>query len=609
MFIANSFCMNKWKVLLILLALIMPVNSSAESIDDIIKPQSQLLKKAWNLIKEQRSQEAIDIISEYQADDSSLPYYYFIYGKALREIKKTYMAVKHLRLAYIYSTGDLRALSLLERANTYLDMEFFYEARSDYRRFMKEFSDSKYIQQAHLGLAKSLSAIGLLKEALTHYKSAGNTPDAILGKANTLQRLGMLKEANDVYMSVMQKNSEVIKKDNESLYYLGENLRLMNKYLEAKRYLFLVQDSQFKDKASISLAMIATNESRMEEAIKYLNLALLSKDRKIKRQALLNLADIHLKLGKMNEAIGNLENIRYNYPYGSEYDEAILRLSKLYRQKGQFSRAGSLLREIVFNVSSFRREALDELEGIILDVIERDKSLFIGLWQSVGKWMFDNSREQTLLKVAEALENKNILSFEIYSWLSRHGSKDIKIQSITAMFNFYADIGDANKAEEYIKMLKGMKTSGDDIRRMESRMLFLKGDTGSSAELLLSIRNLNSEDLVLLGKTLTAAKDIRKATAVYERALQEMGGDSWAYIRLADILYEQDRTAEALNYYKLAMDKDPSNEWVLYRISAIGNEENEDNNLGKIKNDLVLMRLANIKLKERDINRKIMEIF
>ncbi len=585
----------------------MPINSWAESIDDIIKPQQ--LKKAWDLLKEHKPQEAINTISEYQADDSSLPYYYFIYGKTLREIKKTSMAVENLRMAYIYSTGDLKALSLLERAHSYLDMEYFYEARIDYLRFIKEFPDSKYIQQAHLGLAKSMSAIGLLREALRHYELASDTPDAVFGKANTLQRLMMMKEANDIYMSAIQKNSEHIKKDAESLYYFGENLRLMNKYLEAKRYLLLVQDSRFKDKASISLGLIAADESRMQEAIKYFNLALLSKDRKIKRQALLNLADIHLKSGKMNEAIGNLETIRYEYPYGSEYYEAILRLSGLYRQKDQFSRAVSLLREIVFSASSFRRNALDELEEVILYAIEKDKSLFVELWQSMGKWMFDGSREQTLLKAAEALENKGILFFEIYLWLSKYGSKDAKILSISAIFNFYADIGDANKAEEYIKMLKGMKASGDDIKRMEARMHFIKENGDSSAELLLSIKNLSSEDLDLLGKTLAAAKDIKKAIVVYERALKNVGSDSWAYIRLADILYEQGRTTEALNYYKLAMDRDPSNEWVLYRVSAIGNIDNEDNSLGKIRNDPILVKMSNIRLRELDINRKTMEIF
>lgn len=584
----------------------MPINSWAEPIDDIIKPQQ--LKKAWDLLKDRKPQEAINTISEYQTDDSSLPYYYFIYGKALREIKKASMAVENLRKAYIYSTGDLRALSLIERAHSYFDMEYFYEAGTDYRRFIKEFPDSKYIQQAHLGLAKSMSAIGLLREALRHYELVGDIPDAVFGKANTLQRLMMIKEANDIYMSAIQKNSEYIKKDDESLYYFGENLRLMNKYLEAKRYLLLVQGSRFKDKASISLGLIAADESRMQEAIKYFNLALLSKDRKIKRQALLNLADIHLKLGKMNEAIGNLESIRYEYPYGSEYYEAIFRLSGLYRQKDQFSRAVSLLREIIFSASSFRRNALDELEEIILDAIEKDKSLFVELWQSMGKWMFDGSREQTLLKVAEALENKSILFFEIYLWLSKYGSKDAKILSISAISNFYADIGDANKAEEYIKMLKGMKASGDDIKKLEAKIHFIKGNGDSSAELLLSIKNLSSEDLDLLGKTLRSAKDIKKAAVVYERALKNKGGDSLAYIRLADILYEQGRTTEALNYYKLAMDKDPSNEWVLYRISTIENVDNEDNNR-KIKNDPILVRMANIRLRELDINKKTMEIF
>lgn len=585
----------------------MPLHSWAETIDDIIKPQQ--LKKAWDLLKIQKPQEAINIISEYKPDDLSLPYYYFVYGKALREIKKTSLAVEHLRKAYIYSTGDLRALALLERASTYIDMGYFYEARIDYLRFIKEFSDSKYIQQAYLGLAMSLSEIGLLRDALRHYELAGDTPDAVLGKANTLQAVGMVKEANDIYMSVIQKNSELIKKDNKSLYYFGENLRLTGKYSDAKRYLSLVQDSRFKDKASISLGLISADESRMEEAVKYLNLALLSKDRKIKRQALLNLAAIQLKLGKMNEAIGNLENIRYNYPYGSEYYEAILKLSGLYRQKGQFSRAVSLLKEIVFSASSFRRDALDGLEGVMLDVKEENESLFIELWQSVGKWMFDSSREQTLLMAAEALENKSILFFEIYSWLSKHGSKDAKIRSISAISNFYLDIRDADRAEEYIKLLKGIKVSGDDIKRMEARVLFIKGDDSSSAELLLSIKNLSSKDIDLLGKTLTTAKDIKKAISVYERALKVVGGDLSAYVRLADILYDQGRTEEALNYYKIVIDMDPSNEWALYRISAIGDRDHEENSIGKIKNDPVLMRLSNIKLMELDINRKKAEIF
>lgn len=588
--------------------IILPAASGAESFEELIKAPP--LKKAWESLKTNRPSEGIKILSEYQPDTESLAPYHFIYARAMGATQKSLQAIEHLRWAYLYSPkGEMKELSLLERAEAYLKMKYFYEARSDHLVFIKNFPDSKYLGRAHIGLAKSLAGIGLLRDAVKHYEKAGNISEAIFSKANALQGLGRVKEANEAYTSAVFRDSSYVQRSEETLYYFGENLRLMGRLSDARKYLSSVKDASFKDKAEISLGLIAAEESKTDEALKHFRSALLSRDRQVKRRALFNLAEAQTKAGRVDEAKVNLEEIRYKYPYSREYDEVILRLSKLYSKEGKFSGAVSLLKELVFRPSPLR-EALDEFEAIILDVKGKDTAQFLDLWKSVGPWLLDSSREQFLLKIAEALKNTGRPFLEISVWLSKYGSEAAKTKSLAALASFYAEMGNTNTANEYLRRIKIMKGSGDEILRAEAKIFYAGKDFRSASERLLSIKKIEQGDLNLLGDTLTSAKDVKKAITLYEKAIKETGGNSDVYIRLADILYELGKKTDALNYYRLALNKGPANEWALYRIGTLSDGDEVEEMFKKVgKGNSVLSNLASARLMELNITRKVLETF
>jgi tetratricopeptide (TPR) repeat protein len=567
------------------------------------------IEMALRLLDEKKPYEALDIITNYEPDVASLNYYYFAYGKALRMVKKLPLAVEKLTLAYIYSKGDLREASLFERAKAYFDMGFYYESMINFFRFIREFPNSKDIKMAYKNLADSLFNVGLYRDALKYYELSGDDIDVAVKKANTLQVLGMIKEAYEMYRNVINKDSEYVKRFDESLYYLGENLRAMNNFSEAKRYLSMIQDNNFKYKAALSLGLIALSESNLDGASKYLNLALFSKDRKVKRKALLYLSDLNLRLKKTDKAIENLEEIRYKYPYGEEYYEALFKLSGLYRQRDDFRKSLSLLKEIIFSKSSLKREAIDGISETMASMISKNMNLFNEAWKSVGKWLFDTTKEQNLLMIADALQkNSDMSALEIYLWLSKNGSESIRFKSFIALSSFYVDIGEVNKAEEYMKKIKDMRYSGDDVKRIESKILFAKGIYDSSLEKLLLVSNPDEKDLEMLSRLFTHTKDIKKALKIYEAVLKNVKDNVNIYLNLADLYYEANRIEDALNYYRRVIALEPSNEWAIYRISLLENSDDK-NLLKRIRKDRLLADVSNLRLREMDLNKKIKEIF
>lgn len=582
--------------------------SFADSLDNA---KLSTIEMASKLLNEKKPHEAINIIKNYKPDATSLHQYYFIYGKALKMVKKLPLAVEKLTLAYIYSKGDLREASLFERAEAYFDMGYYYESMIYFSRFLKEFPNSEYIKEAYKGLADSLFNVGLYRDALKYYeKISGDDIAVIVKKANTLQMLGMVKEANDFYRNVLTRDSEYVKRFDDTLYCLGENFMAMNNYSEAKRYFSLIQDNNFKYKASLALGLIALNESNFDSSSKYLNLALFSKDRKVKRRALLYLSDLNIRLKKIDKAIENLEEIRYKYPYGEEYYEAMLKLSGLYRQKDDFKKSLSLLKEIIFSRSSLKREAIDSISEMMVSMINKDIALFHEAWKSVGKWLLDTTIEQNLLTIADVLKKSSDMSaLEIYFWLSNNGSELAKSKSFIALANFYINIGEVNKAEEYIKKVKEKEIKGDEIRRIESNILFAKGLYNASLEQLLLISNPEEKDLEMLGRLFAYIKDIKKVLKIYEAAVKNVKDNVNIYLNLADLYYEVNKVDEALSYYRHALSLEPSNEWALYRIFLLEKSDKEKDLLKKIKKDRLLADISNLKMREIDLNKKIREIF
>jgi tetratricopeptide (TPR) repeat protein len=563
------------------------------------------LESARQLLDAKRPGEAKTVLSGYMPSPSELSSYHYLYAKALEGSQKTYDAIPHYTLAYLYAaeSGEREKL-LLERAETYRKMKYHQEAALCYRSFVSEFPNSPLRNKVYLRLADTLLTLGLYHDALSFYEKAGDSIEALFGKANTLQEMGRTKEANDLYMSLVTRDKGYLGSSQETEFRIGENLRLMGMYQDAKVYFGLVRDPALKYRTELALGLIAFEESQYDEAIKLLGEALQSPERALRRQALLSLSVVYQRKDRPDESASMLLEIRNRFPYGKEYDTAMVMLSGLWRKKGKYDEAITVLKELVYRRIPVR-EAFDELERIITDVMGKDSGKFLTLWNSAGHFLMEPSRVSFLLKVAEGLKNTGMPYFELCSWLSKYGSGYAKAYGRAELAVFYAGLGDAERSAALLRELKGFDES-DESLRIHAQISLLKGALREAAESLMAIKNKRLEDLVSLAPLLKQTRNPDEAIVLYRKTLGALQNPPGACLRFADALYDLGRKEEALEFYRLFASNDnregiPADDvtWALYRISIIsGSDESTKTvaNLGREKT--LLGRFGEARLKD-----------
>lgn len=569
-----------------------------------------LLQKTRDLLNDKRYSEVISLLAEHAPEPHSASHYHFIYGMALSGTNKHLQAADHLRKAYtLLQKREFKEIALLESGNSYNRMRYFYEAQSAFRIFIKNFPDSPHTAKAYLGIAKSTEGIGKLREALEYYNKAEDIPDALFGKANILHRLGMIKDAGEFYIRAILRDNSYLPRNPDALYYYAENLRARGKFEEARKNLSSIREPLFRGKAEISLGLIALESGKVDAASKHFKTAMSFPEINVKRQALLNLAVIQEQSGKINEAMAVYEEIRNKYPYGRDYDEALLRLSRVYRKSERFNDAVSVLKELVFRMSPMK-EAIDEFEAIIHHVKTKDREQFLALWKSVSPWLLDSSREKFLLQMSDALRGTGRPFFDLHRFLAKHGSEEGKVKGLSTLARFYADMGDNATAEEYLRRVRPFKKSGDEVLRIEARMLYAKKDLKGTVEKILALKRFENSDVELLGNTITSARDIKKAMAIYEKIIKETGAGAASYVKLADIYYEMGDRKNAGEYYRAAIKKEPDNQWALYRVGLLAEDEESVEIFKKAeRGKSPLTKFTGAILKEIEIKRKLKEKF
>jgi len=568
-----------------------------------VEPSADM-EKAEGLINSGRSGEAIRLLSTYRPASDELARYHHLYGRALAQSKRLHESIEHLRLAYLYApSGDMRELVMLERAEIYLKMGYHSEAVLGFRMFLKHFPESGYIKRAHLGLAEALYRRGLFNEALEHYEKAGNAPSALYGKAKALQSVGKVKDAYAIYTSLITRDREYLRSSEETLYMIGENLRLMGKYPDARVYLSSIRDPAIKQRADLSLGLIALAEGRVESAIRSFNSVLqpstymTSDHRRLRQQALLSLAEAYMKSGREDVAESKLLELRNKYPYGKYYDEAVLMLARLYKGKGRFDEAVSLLKELVFRRSP-DSDALDEFSSIILNAMDKNQEVFLKLWRSVGHWLLEPQREQSLLKIAGGLRHAGRPFFDLCQWLLKYGSDGAKARSHLLLADFFADMGDAPAATRHLQGIRAEGALPDEVLRIKAKVYISSGEDRRAVEMVRKIRELKQGDLVMLSNLLRPEGDIenvRRLVDFYERALNRVDGPAEVYIRLADTLYGLGKRSEAAMYYRTAISKSSGRaarqrgvmisdtSWAMYRGSMLSSGEESSEMLSRIQ--------------------------
>ncbi len=572
--------------------------------EGIVAPE---LKKAWELTKANRPADALRLLSEKKAGSSTGIYYHFIYGRALESMKKPGEALEHYRSAYFQAPSEeLKELTFLERAEAYLRIHNYYEAKTVFSLFRNNFSKSNQVTRTNLGLAQSLTGMGCLPEALQYYEKAGEGLGVIFAKANILHRLGRLEEAHQFYLKGIAADKVYFLSSPEHIFYYGENLQQMGKDQEAVQYLTSkMEDPIFKKKADLVLGGMAFKTRKFEEAQKSFSSALSSPDLLTRQEALFYLAETHSGAGKKTQARQEFQEYWFRYPAGKRYEEVLLKLGKLDLDDGRFEQAMGWIKELSFR-SPLKEKTLTELEWFFLQLKEKDPSRLASLWNFIGSKLLNISREPFLLIMTTALKGKGKPYIELQQWLAKNGSERVKSQSIVALVQAQVDTGNLGAAMEGIRSLKSLKASGDEILRLEARICHAKMDYGTASERLLSLKKMEARDISLLQDTLLSARDVDKALAVFQKTLLKLGGNSPAYIKLADAFYEKGKKKEALQWYQKVLENDPMNEWALYRAGSLMAGEEGQKLLGRIKSETSLLgKFARAGLKEIEIQRKL----
>src|SRR4030042_940282 len=327
---------------------------------------SQPLERVMEYIQSGNSAEALKVLSGYQPSSRDMASYHLAYAKAYELSGKQYDSIAHLRLAYLYSKDNkMKEQTLIERAEAYAKIVFHYEASLIFKIFLKNSPHSRYEERGFLGLADTFYRLGLFSEAKEAYEKAGNSSRALYGKANALHSMGKIEDAHGGYLTMLEKD-------------------------------------------------------HLDVAKKFFSSALQSSERHLRRQVLLNLADTNIKQGKQGEAKSRLLEIRKQYPYGKDYDEALLMLLQLYKKEGNFKEATSLIKELVFRYSP-NQKALDEFEGLILGAGDKGEEDLLKLWRAGGHWLLQPSRSPSILKIAKGLRHSGKSYLETCTWLSHYG--------------------------------------------------------------------------------------------------------------------------------------------------------------------------------------------
>lgn len=581
--------------------------------------KSQSLERAMECIQATNPAEALKILAGYQPSSQDLSLYHYAYAKAYELSKRQYESIAHFRMAYLYSKDDeMKERSLLERAEAYAKIGFHSEATLVLRIFLKKFPHSPYETRAFLGLADSLYRLGLFTEAEEAYEKAGNSTRASYGKANALHSMGKIKDAHEIYLTMLERDRGYVESSQETLYNVGENLRLMGEISAARIYFNSTTASPLKYRAFRSLGLIEFEEGHLDTAKKFFYSAIQSPEKQLRRQALLNLTDTYMKQGRQEDAKSILLEIRRKYPYGKEYEEALLLLSQLYKKEGNFKESTSLLKELVFRHPP-NQKALDEFESLILEAEEKGEEEFLKLWQNVGHWLLQPSRSQSLLKIAKGLKHSGKPYLETCTWLSQYGSNDVKSESILLLADFYADLGDPVRAMKYLQ-IKGLTGKNDDVLRITAKIHRANSEYQKAARLLLDIKELNQGDLVFLADLLESVQNDHKIMEFFKRALNRLSAPPWAYLKLADVLYKMGRKADALQYYQTVVSlyqkgpeiKTQDLQWALYRISELSPSADTKNTLESIrkKNDTdTVHRFSVLLLRELNIAERVNGIF
>ncbi|KWT85146.1 tetratricopeptide repeat protein [Candidatus Magnetominusculus xianensis] len=502
----------------------------------------------------------------------------FLHARILDRQKNSLGAIDSYRKAFTFSTNpDVRAEALFRKSELFFEKKYPHETQTGFNQYLDLFPNARNVEKANLYLAKSFDMSKKYAEALAAYEKAGDSAAALYGKANMLQKTGKINEARQVYEKAVQQDADYLDANEETRFLYAENLLQTGNIPRAKDIFKLISDKKganekLKEKADLTIGTIEANASNTGGAVKYLTMAADAKNRDIKTKALMMLTRINLDAGKLPAAQKSIDALKKLYVSGKDKEELDFYNIDLLLKEKKYKDAAKLIKSMIAkNPNS--TTLVQKLETTLNETAQADKELFTSLWKDYGKTFFNPYYEKLVLKAADILKTSGGKPYiEVLDWIL-HNSSDLERQNaLYELSQLYADKGDKATAVKYLGQLKKYKVPTDDILRSEAQVLYDNQDLKGVYERLTAIRHFTKYDLQMFRDSIAFAPDKEKAMAFYAQAVKNLGGNSEDDMNIAEHLLQTGKKDEAVNYYRQALSKDPSNEWALYRTGTILND-------------------------------------
>lgn len=561
-------------------------------------------KEINEYINSKRNYEALQKLQEIVPDKKDIPLYYFLKGKALSGVKRYREAIDYLNRAYLMARHRaLKEDALFERGKAYFKQGFYYEAVSNFKNFLQKYPESDLKEEATILYAQASVKIKDFVRALILFRKVPeDRPESIFGKAEVLQKLGLYKSANALYNKGFISYREYLKKNPHILYFYAENLLMLGKYKKARTLLYSLMETSLKYKAYIGLGLIEFNEKNYPKALNYFQKALYVPNRVSRRKAMLYTAKSLIKLDKRDQARKYLHSLIEEFPYTDETEEAVLLLSKIYREEGEFLKASRFLNERLFGKSPDRK-TLDELRLLILQSSQKDRKAFLKIWNKSSIWLFSPAYEGLLLKIARSFMDNNDGDFlRIYNFLLKEGSQKAKIEALSNMIVFYADIKAKERVHSLMEKLKRTGGRNDSVYRAIAWSDYLRGNIKDAYKKLRKIRNVRKKDIELLVKVKDGASSVSSFERLYRRfcSASSMQPD---YEMLGDFYFERGDRARAIKLYRLALKVKQDNKSLLFKIGLFGKSPELLKKTGSV--NAIYSRVSSVILKEKKVINEI----
>ncbi|NOY38738.1 MAG: tetratricopeptide repeat protein [Nitrospirae bacterium] len=566
---------------------------------------SEPLQKVLEAIDEGRNYEAMKLLSQYRPSEKELPRYYYLKGRALEGAKRHRKAIGYLNRAYITAKDTtLREDALFERGVAYLMSGFHYEAASNFRLFINLYPESTLIQKAYLNYAQASLKTGNYVEALAYFRKVSNTPEAIFGKAEVFQRLGLFSAAHELYNTGLISYNNYIEKHPDVLYHYAENLRVIGKTKQAKSLFYLLMNTYLRERAYLGLGLIEYARNNMESAEMYLKKASESPDRVIRRQALLNLGRTLISIDQKDRAIEYLKTLQRDYAYTPESEKALLLLAGLMRKRKDYLQAEKYLREILFGRKPLKA-ALNELDTLVNESIKNDTSAFRDIWNNSGQWLYEPSREDTLLNVAEALRNSGGDFIRVYTYLTENGSKTIRAKSLSQLAIFFSRLSDVERVEELVTNLEKLNRGSDEILRARAWLYYLKEKKSRAFSEITRISHPVNDDIDLLWRVKEGAPSVMTFIKNY-KTMSRAAGVPLKYTETGRLLTDKGMRQKAIKYFNLALKVNPNNAQAMFMLARLNANAPLIKRLSEKKG--IYGSMAKVMIKEQEIKKHILEM-